>query len=176
MKIPEKSKEMVGKIAGQSRELMLRMSDIIWSMKPNGNNSGGLTPRIRNFAQELLSGKGIMVNISIDETMVADITNPMVRKNIILIIKESLNNVAKYSSAAHVEIFLGVQENEIQLSIQDDGKGFDREIVTMGNGLENMANRCRQMGGNFCLESKPGEGTKITCSIPLAIISYNDNK
>ncbi len=173
---PEKSKEMVGKIAGQSRELMFRMSDIIWSMKPEGNDSSGLTPRIRNFAQELLSGKGIMVNISIDETTVAGITNPMVRKNIILIIKESLNNAAKYSSAAHVEIFLGVQENEVQLSIQDDGKGFDRKIVIMGNGLENMANRCRQMGGDFCLESTPGEGTKITCSIPLAIISYNDNK
>jgi signal transduction histidine kinase len=173
---PEKSKEMVGKIAGQSRELMLRMSDIIWSMKPNGNDSSGLTPRIRNFAQDLLSGKGIMVNIYIDETTVAGITNPMVRKNIILIIKEVLNNVAKYSSAAHVEIFLGKKENGVQLSIQDDGKGFDRETVTMGNGLENMAARCRQMEGNFELDTHPGRGTTITCLIPLAIISYKSNQ
>ena len=172
---PEKSKEMVGKIAGQSRELMLRMSDIIWSMKPNGNDSGGLTPRIRNFAQELLSGKGILVDISIDETVVATITNPMVRKNIILIIKEAMNNVAKYSNATHVEIFLGKKENGVHLSIMDDGIGFERDTVKMGNGLGNMAARCRQMEGSFEVISHKGQGTTIACSIPIAIISYRSN-
>lgn len=172
---PEKSKEMVSQIAGQSRELMLRMSDIIWSMKPNGNDSGGLTPRIRNFAQELLSGKGILVDISIDETVVATITNPMVRKNIILIIKEAMNNVAKYSNATHVEIFLGKNENGVYLSIIDNGKGFDRDTVKMGNGLENMAARCRQMEGSFEVISPQGQGTTIACSVPLAIISYKRN-
>jgi len=173
---PEKSKEMVGKIAGQSRELMFRMSDIIWSMKPEGNGTNGLTPRIKNFAQELLSGKGIEVNFQIDETTMATVTNPMVRKNLILIIKEALNNAAKYSEAKKASVLLEKRDEMVMLEISDDGKGFDMGLENKGNGLENMATRCRQMGGIFALQANPGKGTTITCSIPLTIISYNGNE
>jgi signal transduction histidine kinase len=173
---PEKSKEMVGKIAWQSRQLMQKMSDIIWSMKPDENGVSGLTPRIRNFVQELLSGKGIVVNMDIDEPNLIAVSNPMIRKNIILIIKEALNNVAKYSGATKADISLRKHENHLILEIRDNGKGFDRHEVAKGNGLENMAARCRQMGGFFDLTPQPGKGTTITCKIPLAIISYNGNE
>lgn len=173
---PEKSKEMVGKIAGQSRELMFRMSDIIWSMKPDGNGTNGLTPRIKNFAQELLSSKGIQVNFKMDETIISSISNPMIRKNIILVIKEALNNAAKYSEAKNASVLLEKREEMLVLEIADDGKGFDTGLENKGNGLENMATRCRQMGGIFGLKSFPGKGTNITCIIPLAIISYNGNE
>lgn len=173
---PQKSKEMVGKIAGQSRELMLRMSDIIWSMKTVENGTNGLTPRIKNFAQELLWGKGIEVEIQIDESTMSGVSNPMIRKNIILIIKEALNNAAKYSEAKKVIILLEKRGEMLALEIADDGKGFEMGLEIKGNGLDNMATRCRQMGGIFGLQSIPGKGTTITCSIPLAIISYNGNE
>jgi signal transduction histidine kinase len=173
---PEKSREMLGKIASQSRELMLRMSDIIWSMKPDENGANGILPRIKNFAQELLSGKGIVAEFNIDEPAVSAITNPMIRKNIILIIKEGLNNVSKYSLAVNVCILIKKEDNALLLEIKDDGKGFEKESVIMGNGLENMERRCRQMGGNFELYTQPGIGTTITCKVPLAIISYNGDE
>jgi signal transduction histidine kinase len=173
---PEKSKEMVGKIALQSRELMQRMSDIIWSMKEGINGTGGFTPRIRNFAQELLSGKNIVVQLDMDEALLATITNPMVRKNILLIIKEALNNAAKYSGAKEISIAILKVQDELTMKISDDGKGFDVNIVRKGNGLENMATRCKQMGGSFDLLSQPGTGTTILCTVPLAIISYPSNQ
>ncbi len=173
---PEKSKEMVGKIAGQSRELMQRMSDIIWSMKEGVNGTGGFTPRIRNFAQELLSGKNIVLNMDIDEPLLGTITNPMVRKNIILIIKEALNNAAKYSGATEAGISVFRQEGFLVITIRDNGKGFEIAHVQEGNGLENMAARCRQMGGNIEVHSEPGNGTAISCKVPIAIISYPSNK
>lgn len=172
---PEKSKEMIGKIAGQSRELMQRMSDIIWSMKEGENGNGGFSPRIRNFAQELLSGKDIVVKMDIDEHLLGTITNPMVRKNILLIIKEALNNAAKYSGATETGISAIRKEGFLVVTIRDNGKGFDVTRVPEGNGLENMAARCRQMGGNFEINTQPGKGTIITCHVPLAIISYPSN-
>ena len=54
------------------------------------------------------------------------------------------------------------QRNE--LHITDDGKGFDPAVVTAGNGLANMRNRCEQLGGTWRLQSQPGKGTSITCS------------
>jgi signal transduction histidine kinase/streptogramin lyase len=173
---PKKSKEIVSKMAIQSRELLFRMSDIIWSMKTEEAGSSGLMPRIKNFAQELLSGKGIEVGFVLDESTMAAITNPMCRKNIILIVKESLNNVAKYSEATKATILLEKRGEILHLEIEDDGKGFDAELQKEGNGLENMATRCRQMGGFFDLVSQPGKGTTITCRIPLAIISYSGNE
>lgn len=168
---PEKSKEIVGKIAGQSRELMFRMSDIIWSMKPELNENGSLTPRIRNFAQELLSSKGIDVDFQIDETIFGSISNPMLRKNIILIIKEALNNVAKYSKASKSLILLEKRDDMIYLEITDNGMGFVKDLEKKGNGLENMATRTKQMNGVFDIISKSGAGVTISCQIPIATIS-----
>jgi signal transduction histidine kinase len=100
----------------------------------------------------------------------------MVRKNIILIIKEALNNVAKYSDASKVGILLTNIGDNVLLEMKDDGKGFDKETALKGNGLENMAARCSQMGGTFDIKSKPGEGTTLTCMVPIAIISYNGSE
>jgi signal transduction histidine kinase len=97
----------------------------------------------------------------------------MVRKNIILIIKEALNNVAKYSGATQADISLRKHENHLILEIRDNGKGFDRHEVAKGNGLENMAARCRQMGGKFDLSTGAGEGTCVNCSVPITINSFS---
>jgi signal transduction histidine kinase/ligand-binding sensor domain-containing protein len=169
---PQQSKEMVGKISSQSKELMARMSDIVWSLKPAGEEKNTLIVRLKNYTQDLLAGKGIAASFNIDEATAAAIVHPMARKNILLIAKEAINNIAKYSEAVQATFTLNRQNDTIHLIISDDGKGFDKANIKAGNGLGNIMQRCKQLNGSFDITTAAGKGVTITCTFPLTIISH----
>ena len=166
------SKKMIGEMTGQTKELMSRMSDVIWSMKPSEEDKNSITARIKNYSSELLSAKGISCALDIDEEISKKINNPIVRKNILLIIKEAMNNIAKYSKADKVNISLLQQDKAILLCIADNGTGFSNADEFRGNGLANMQQRSKDLGGSCMIISEPGKGVKITCSFPVSI--FND--
>lgn len=83
------------------------------------------------------------------------------------IIQESLTNIAKYASATEVKIHLMATKTELNLSIQDNGKGFKLDQNTTGFGLQSMRERTLALGGQFKIDSVPGSGCRITADIPL---------
>lgn len=169
---PQESKEMIEKISATSKDLMNRMGDIIWSMKPADEDKHNLTTRLKNYCTELLSPKNIFFELDIDETIATKIAKPGVRKNILLIAKEAINNITKYSDADKATITLGMQNGYLELSVNDNGKGFDISIVQQGNGLQNIRQRCIQLDGEVIISSVAGTGTTINCRLPMATISY----
>ncbi|MES2850421.1 MAG: ATP-binding protein [Bacteroidota bacterium] len=128
--------------------------------------------RLRNYASEFLSPKDILCEFDIDEKLAAGITNPEVRKNVLLIVKEAINNIAKYSSATNAMVSLRQQNQTILLSISDNGKGYAADNTRQGNGFQNMHQRCRQLNGQCNISSEQGNGVSVACVFPLAIISY----
>jgi two-component system nitrate/nitrite sensor histidine kinase NarX len=77
--------------------------------------------------------------------------------------QEALNNVAKHASASRVEIDLVHEENAIELSIRDDGQGFDPEQTISGHyGLSMMHERAEGVGARLSITSQPGHGTQFT--------------
>lgn len=169
---PDKSKEMVGKISEQSKELIQRMGDVVWSLKSPEEENNAVGLRLRNYSQELLSVKNITTHFDIDETLAKKIVSPLVRKNLLLIAKEAMNNIAKYSGATAAFIGFYIREDLVQLVIRDNGKGFDELLSRHGNGLGNIEERCKQLQGILTVSSVTGQGVSITCSFPIAIISH----
>lgn len=168
---PDHSKEMMNKISQQGKDLLGRMSDIIWSLKPAGEEKYSLTGRLTNYSQELLAAKEIKTIFHIDESLNNKITNPALRKTILLIAKEAMNNIAKYSGAATATIVLQQTRGYIELSVQDDGAGFNTNVTTHGNGLNNMRQRSLHIKGSCNIISAPGNGTHVHCKFPIANIS-----
>lgn len=86
------------------------------------------------------------------------------------IAQEALANARKHASAQQIEMTLSADEQEIHLSVQDDGHGFDPELVTQKReghfGLAGMSERVKLLGGTLCIQSTPGAGTSIDVSIP----------
>ncbi len=77
--------------------------------------------------------------------------------------QEALNNVAKHAGASLVEINLKHEVNAIELSIRDDGQGFDPEQTTSGHyGLIMMYERAEAIGAQLSITSQPGQGTELT--------------
>lgn len=169
---PEESKKMLDKITGTSKDLMNRMGDIVWSMKPADEQKFTLEARLKNYCTELLTPKNIIAEFQIDEKLAAKIINPEVRKNLLLISKEAINNIAKYSSASVVKISLQNIKPDVQLRISDNGKGFNENAAKEGNGLHNIKRRCAMLKGNCTIENVMGKGVTVTCNFPIAIISY----
>ncbi len=170
---PEHSKEMVGKISAQSRDLMTKMNDIVWSLQSAEAGKNSFLLKLKNYSQDLLAGKGIASVFNIDQTLDAQISNPLARKNLLLIAKEAINNIAKYSGASKAIITFDQKGGEVQFTIRDNGKGFEKIMDGQGNGLGNIRQRCLQLNGNCHIESEPRKGVTITCRFPLAIISYS---
>jgi signal transduction histidine kinase len=83
--------------------------------------------------------------------------------------QESIQNAVKHSGAKHVGVELNLQQNEIRLCVADNGSGFDVESQqgTKSLGLVSMRERVRLVRGHIRIESKPGQGTRLTVRIPV---------
>jgi len=169
---PEKSHEIVHKISVQTRELMTRIEDIIWSLKPHNPDKTTLRSRIMDYAVELLSGKNVGYTVDVNPDVDELLKDPFIRKNILLIIKEAIHNSAKYSKASLVGIAVNTTTENVEVRIEDNGIGIDVDIARNGNGLGNMKKRSEDIGGVFWLLSAPGKGTSIEVTIPMASIRH----
>lgn len=83
--------------------------------------------------------------------------------NLFRIVQEALQNSLKYADANKVEIFIDDFEGKLKFEIMDNGKGFDLENTSSGNGLLNMRHRSNQMNASFEIVSEIGKGTTISC-------------
>jgi signal transduction histidine kinase len=162
--------EPLMRIADLSRELVDSMSDIVWAVNPRRDHIGDLAQRMRRFASDVLSARNIefkfyTVDGNLDKEMRAD-----KRRQVFLVFKEGINNIVRHSECKGVTIELSVEKQRLVLKLCDDGRGFDPAKAngnTHGHGLESMAERVRSIGGEFNLESRPGQGTAVSLRIPL---------
>jgi signal transduction histidine kinase/ligand-binding sensor domain-containing protein len=162
---PTRTTEILNTIESQSKELSEKIGDIIWSMKSEDQAFGTFSDRIKIFASQLLDNSTIDYSIHLDENLDQNITSSLLKKNLILVSKEALNNAVKYSLASKIEINCLINGSYIILKIKDNGKGFT-PIETGGNGLKNMEYRVNELGGRFKINSEIENGTEIVIEIP----------
>lgn len=92
---------------------------------------------------------------------------PRARHELLVVVKESLANVAKHSGARSVALNLSATANETEVELRDDGCGFELARANGGNGLRNLRERVEQAGGVFEVTSVAGSGTSVSARIPL---------
>jgi signal transduction histidine kinase/ligand-binding sensor domain-containing protein len=81
------------------------------------------------------------------------------------IVQESLNNVIKHAEATRVAVKIKRTENQVLITIEDNGKGFDPENVSSGHGLFGLKERALLLNGELLIDSKIGKGTKLTLEL-----------
>jgi len=154
-------------IGESSRKMLDAMADIVWTIKPENDQFEKIIMRMRSFAYELLGAKKIDFEFVADEE-VAKINLPMeVRKNLYLIFKEATNNIVKYAQADNAKFAINTERNNLTMMIKDNGKGFDVNKSTEGNGLKNMRKRAAEIGAKLLIDSLPGSGTTIQLSVAV---------
>lgn len=161
-------KTLLEKISNNTKEVIDKMSDIVWMMNPKYDEGGNLREKLEQYASRIKDVAGFKTHLEIDAAADAIKFTMETRKAIFLIIKEAANNALKYADAANFFIRLKIIEKHIVLAIADDGIGFNINESEAGNGLGTMALRAKNLKGNFVVESSPaGKGTQITVTIPI---------
>ncbi|MFN0275118.1 MAG: tetratricopeptide repeat protein [Chitinophagales bacterium] len=158
--------EILKKINSNAKETAEKMHDIIWMINPKHDQLENILERMEKFLFEMCSPKGIRFEFKKDIKEILKL-NMQQRKDLLLIFKEAVNNAVKYANAKKITAEIIHANHHIQLTIQDDGKGFDSNVIQPGNGLDNMKVRTTELKGSIQIESKPGAGTNISVRIPL---------
>jgi signal transduction histidine kinase len=92
-----------------------------------------------------------------------------VRHEILLSVKEAVNNAVRHSRATEVWFRLKLGNHELALSVEDNGIGFNPGTAARGgNGLKNMRSRLESLGGSCTIGPGSGGGTTVCFSIPIA--------
>jgi signal transduction histidine kinase len=165
------AKEIMRQASAEIRQVMETMNDIIWAIKKDALNEVSFIARVKDYFYDLLDSQNMIIDYEVDTNLESRISSANVRKNLLLITKEAINNSIKYSHGTHITVQLEQCANQLVLRITDDGNGIEDLRKKTGNGLKNIRFRAEQMNGHAFVESVPGGGTCVTCQIPLTIIS-----
>jgi signal transduction histidine kinase len=134
-------------------------------LRPSMLDDLGLVPALRWQAREVANRTGIKVRIIADG--LADDLPESHNTCIYRVVQEALNNAVRHAHAESVRVEVSGDGGKVRLAIQDDGAGFDPRQAG-GLGLVGMAERVRNAGGQFAIESGPGRGTLLNVILPLA--------
>lgn len=165
------SHDLLSKIESNAKDTLDALDDIIWLVKPSNDKFSDLGMHISEFAIPLFESKEISFEIDFPES-IAEVALPMeTRRNIFLVIKESVNNLVKYADCSNALIKASCDGSNLCFIVKDDGKGFDPGMLTNRNGIKNLKARANQINADLQIRSSPGNGTEIRLIIPAKELS-----
>ena len=163
-RLPDPARSQLRRIGESARGMVADLRDIIWAIDPGADHVDDVVTRMRDLAATLLPG--IRVVFVVPERMhLADRVTMTARRDLLLLYKEMLTNVAKHARATEVRIQLAIASGEFVLTVTDNGAGFLPSQVRRGTGLRSMHARAERLGGELELETMPGQGTTVRVSM-----------
>lgn len=163
---PHKVQEMLTSIADQSKSIQQNLSDIVWAIRPDTDRTESLFARIREYTASTLEPENIICILEADDVLLSKSLSELMRKEVLLIMKESINNIVKHADASEVKINALTQGNQLIFTISDNGTWKSKKDST-GTGLASMQERARKIGGSITWDHN-SRGTIITLQVPFA--------
>ncbi|MEO8398600.1 MAG: two-component regulator propeller domain-containing protein [Ignavibacteriaceae bacterium] len=154
---------LLNKISENSFQLYTGTKDFIWSIDPKNDSLYELIVRLKDFGDEIFNNSEVQFEVS---GISDDLKNQMLpldfRRHLSLIFKEAMNNSLKHSNGNKLMLSTKIKDEELEISIEDNGEGFSIIQESKGNGLNNMIKRSEKIQGVLNIDSRIGTGTKIT--------------
>ncbi|WP_297336754.1 sensor histidine kinase [Algoriphagus sp.] len=152
-------------IADFTRQTITELRDTIWAMNQGKVSWESLFVRVQDYLKKAKE----IVEMDITLTVAPNFPskselNSSDSLHVLRIIQEAVQNAIKYAQASAIKINLTGNEVHFELSISDNGLGFDESQIQAGHGLYNMRKRAEELGGNLEIISKPKAGTQVILS------------
>jgi signal transduction histidine kinase/ligand-binding sensor domain-containing protein len=136
----------------------------VWDLHPQYLDRHDLVAGLRQMAADL--GENANVRISICVSGAASPLTADVEKNVFRIAQEAVANAIRHAAARQISIEVCYDRHQMEITVADDGRGFDLAAASDGFGLTSMRERATQIGATLRLESRPMSGTSVTVTIP----------
>ena len=164
---PDETNGHLRQIALTAKQQIKSLDETVWAINPRNDTVVGLIDYIGHFAVESLRAANIRCQIDLPEDLPDRVVPAEVRHSLFLIVKEAINNVMRHAQATQVHICITISSDAMTLEIVDNGRGFSFLPGYPGqDGLKNMEQRMRDIGGRFALNSSTTEGTRIRLNYP----------
>jgi signal transduction histidine kinase len=166
---PQNTRSRMGQISEKSREMVASLDEIVWAINPTNDSLASLANYLCHFAEEFFSVTAIRCRLDVAEALPAAPLTSEARHQLYLAVREALNNIAKHSEATEVWLRVYAQAPELRIELEDNGRGFTPHAADLaGEGLANMRQRLKKIGGRFECESRPGAGSICRFVVRLA--------
>jgi signal transduction histidine kinase len=155
-------------ICEEARQLLSTMDEILWAVNPQRDTLHDFEAYVCHYAQEFLKPTSIQCLFEVDSERSAAIFDLPLRRSLLMAIKETLNNAVKHSEATELHLRIKRQRHRLIVVVQDNGRGFDSlKLKSERNGLSNLAQRMKELGGSCHVTGQPGQGCRVEFNIPL---------
>mgnify|MGYP000619191968 CR=1 FL=1 len=161
---PERKKEY-DLLSDSSRRAMSQLRETIWAIKTKDITLQKFGEKLSEFKSTYASIDSLTIDV---DAVKSDLKlSPAMVINLYRVCQESVTNAIKHSNCSTIEIKLTVENHSINLTVKDNGVGFDSNSIDMGYGLQNMEERIQELNGTFTLNSAPNHGTTVQVTAPL---------
>jgi|GEM_PF-1739780 len=159
----------LGQLTTKAQQAVGELDEIVWATNPSQDSLRSLVEYLDFFAQEFL--KTVQVPLqSVIQPVVPEVSiGPRRRHSVVLATREALNNAVKHAEPCSIKLEVFVQDHQLVVRVSDDGKGFEIDYASGGEGLTNLKRRMTDCGGTCEIRSRHGEGTTVTLMLPLPL-------
>src|SRR5215213_4973753 len=141
------------------------LRNYIFGLRPGILADRQLDQALQNLVEEFGQRTGVIAVAEVDPAAAAELTGRAA--DVVQLAREALSNVSRHAGAATCRVSLYRDEDGGVLEVDDDGRGFDPAGVSgAGQGLRNLRERAKGLGGRAEIDSAPGQGTKVRVTIP----------
>lgn len=149
-------------IKTDSEDTIQTIRDTVWAINPDNDSVELLFEKMRSFALQILTVQNIALEFKNEYEHAKSLKMSMEqRRNVYMIYKEAINNIAKHAQATKVSVLISKANEGFKLVISDNGKGFDYQENHEGNGLKNFKKRAEESFMDFKMSSEIGKGTEL---------------
>mgnify|MGYP002639873666 FL=1 len=162
----EQAKDELNSLKASAMRTFQKVRNFIFELRPMMLDDLGLIPTIRRYAETYREQSGIEINLLVSGTERR--LEPYLEVMVFRALQELLGNASRHSHATMVKVYVDVGGSLLKVSVDDNGKGFDAEMVSQGNslGLKLIRDRVEMLGGSFDIDSSVGKGTRVSFSVP----------
>jgi signal transduction histidine kinase len=167
---PRLAVEEIDEVQQRAKDCLRELRAIMSNLRPTSLDILGLKETIFRYAEQFEEEYAISTTVDLNGL---DSIPPSIELSVFRILQEELTNVRKHSNANAVNIKTELSRDELLLTVEDDGVGFDPHMLAAEQesgkqlGLMAIRERAELLGGDMKIDSVPGMGTRITVSIPM---------
>jgi signal transduction histidine kinase len=161
---PEKATSLLREIKELGANALEDVSQSVATLRADPLDGQSLPTAIANLIRQFHRSTGVLPTSEIKLNIL--LSKPQ-NTAIYRLIQEALTNISKYATATAVTIVVRQTQASIQVSVQDNGQGFELHQNTTGFGLQGMRERVQALAGEFTIHTAPGQGCRIMASFPI---------
>lgn len=144
--------------------------EVILGLRVSKYGSPGLVPALGEYVRRFSEQSGLQATLEVAQDWPGSLP-ASVEIQAIRIVQEALSNVRKHANAQKVTISFTAAGRIAEITVRDDGRGFEPETYLLGDGghfgLQTMRERAQTVGGTLTVQSIPGQGTRVVIALPF---------